>query len=389
MFSEKRVMSHILRLFFTLLVFCLPHAAGAAETVKIGVTVSMSGKYSELGSMVEKAYRLWEADVNRKGGMLGKPVKLSILDDRSNPNTAAELYRRMIVEDKVDLLLGPYSSEITEAVAAVAEQYQQPLLAAGGSADSIWQQGRKFVFGVYVISSKYPAGFLEVVVRSGIKNIAIVSADDVFSRNVEAGIREWAKRYQLNIVASEQFKKGSTGIDNCIQAARTSNADALMVAGHFDDAVNARKALKKLRWTPKAYYATVGPAIPKYFEALKEDANGTFSSSQWEPDLPYPGSREFAKSFSDAYQVTPSYQSASAYAAGQILEAAVRKAKTLDRLKLRDALSTLDTITVIGRYGVDHEGRQVRHFTTTVQWQNGRKQIVAPQELATAKPVWR
>src|SRR5690606_11197010 len=114
-------------------------------------------------------------------GLLGRQVKLTILDDKSDPELARELYQNLIVKDKVDLVFGPYSSEITDAVANITEQYQYPLLASGGSADEIWERGRKYVFGVYITSSKYTRGFLELLVKSDLDKIAIVAADDVFS----------------------------------------------------------------------------------------------------------------------------------------------------------------------------------------------------------------
>jgi branched-chain amino acid transport system substrate-binding protein len=363
--------------------------AFSAEVLQLGGTLSLTGKYAELGSMNEKAYKLWERDVNRKGGLLGRKVKVTILDDKSDPALASKLYQDLIVKNKVDLVLGPYSSGITEAVSNVTEQHHYPLLAAGAAADSIWDKGRKYVFGVYVTSSKYTIGFLELLVNAGINKVALIAADDVFSQSIDKGTKEWARRYQIDIVFSETVKKGSSDIIDSVTAARSAGAQALIVAGHFEDSVNARRALKKIGWTPKAYYATVGPAIQKYSDVLKSDANATFSSSQWEPTLPFPGTKRFGDEFKAAYKIAPSYHAASAYAAGQILEAAVNKAKSVDRQKLRDALATLDTMTIMGRYGVDRDGRQVRHFTTTVQWQNGRKAIVAPSELQTAKPIWQ
>jgi branched-chain amino acid transport system substrate-binding protein len=381
-------MSYLSRI-ICLLAFGLVSALVHAAEVHIGLSMSLSGKYSELGAMNEKAYRLWEKDVNSRGGLLGRKVRLSIIDDQSDPARARQIYEDLIVKQKVDLVLGPYSSAITEAVSAVTEQHRYPLLSSGGSADSMWQSGRKYLFGVYITSSKYPVGMLELFVKSGISRIAIVAADDNFSKNIETGAKDWAKRFELQVIYADEFVKGTSGIEKSVRGAQASGAEALLVAGHFEDAVNARNVLKKIGWTPKAFYATVGPAIQKYADTLKVDADYAFSSSQWEPELPFPGTREFTQAFKAAYQVEPSYHAASAYAGGQIIEAAVRKSQTLNREKLRETLSALDTMTVMGRYGVDRDGKQVRHFAVTVQWQKGKKEIVTPPELATAKPLWR
>jgi len=274
-------------------------------------------------------------------------------------------------------------------VSTVTERHHFPLLASGASADTLWKTGRRYLFGVYVMTNKYTVGFLEMLVTHDLKQVAIISADDVFSRNVTLGTKEWAKRFGVTISFFEEFKKGTTTLGPLMRRAQASGAQALMVMGHVDESINSRLALMEIGWTPRAYYATVGPAMQHFQQALKRDADFTFSSSQWEPTSPFPGARQFADTFMKAYQVVPSYHAASAYAAGQILEAAVAKAQSVDREKLRDALSALDAVTILGRYGVDHDGRQIRHFTSTIQWQRGKKEIVAPPELLTAAPIWR
>ena len=361
----------------------------AAEPLVLSASISLTGKYAEMGKMKERGYRLWEENVNRRGGIMGRPVKVVLVDDESNPARAIQLYTEFATTRKADFFLGPYSSELTEAVADVAEKYRYPLLASGASASSLWQKNRKFLFGVYVTTDRYTIGFLELLVRNGISKLAIVSGNEPFSRGILAGSTDWAKRFGLEIVESSFFTSGSTDIEAGLRAAHASGAEALLVAGHFKDSVNATNALKQLGWKPKAFFATVGPALDNYGAQMGEDAQYTFSSSQWEKSLSYPGSREFAKTFISRYKTDPSYHAATAYAAGEILEAAIAKAGSLNRVKVRDELLELDVITVIGRYGVDKDGRQIRHFTTTVQWQDGKKEIVAPRELKTADPIWR
>lgn len=361
----------------------------AVEPIVMAASLSLTGKYAELGRMKERGYRLWEEDVNQRGGIVGRPVKLVLVDDESKPEVATRLYADFIGKQKVDFVLAPYSSEITQAVASVTEEHRYPMLASGGSATSLWQQNRKYLFGVYVTTDRYTIGFLELLVRNGISSLAIAAADEPFAKGVVIGTTEWANRFGLKIVQVNSFTSGSTDIEAAIRAAQSSGAQALLVAGHFKDSVQATQALKSIGWKPKAFFATVGPALDNFGEMMGADADYIFSSSQWEPTLSYPGSRNFAQAFVKRYKTIPSYHAATAYAAGEILEAAINKAKTTDRQKIRESLLSLDVITVIGRYGVDKDGRQIRHFTTTVQWQNGKKQIVAPKELKTASPVWR
>jgi len=364
-------------------------SAHSAEPLKIGLSMALTGKYAALGDLSLKAYKLWEADVNKRGGILGRSVTLVVYDDKSDPATASEIYKKLILVDKVDLVFGPYASDITEAVAPVTEQYGYPLLASGAAADVLWQKGYKYLFGVFITASKYTVGFLEVLVNNGFDKVAVITADDLFSRSIAKGTKAWATRFDLDVVFFEEFRKDAKSLDEIVKRAEQSGAQALIVCGHMDESINARIALKNTGWSPRAYYATVGPAVQKFHDVLKDDADYTFSSSQWEPSSPFPGAKEFAAAFSKAYRKMPSYHAANAYAAGQILESAIRKAKSTDRAKVRDVLASLDTITIIGRYGVDATGKQVRHFATTVQWQKGKKESVAPPEIVTAMPLWR
>jgi branched-chain amino acid transport system substrate-binding protein len=375
---------------FLVFLFVVSLASTAlAEPFRIGISLGLSGKYAELGDMQRKGFELWERDVNDRGGLLGRPVQLMIRDDTSDPAVAGDLYRRFIVEDKVDLVFAPYSSEITATVAPITEKHRYPMLASGAAATSLWQQGYRYLFGVMNTANNYTVNFLELLVSNELNTIAIINADDVASREISEGTREWAKRFGLKVVFTEEFKKGTQNLEKIAQKAQASGAQTLMVCGHFDEAVNARLALKQIGWSPRAYFATVGPLLPKFHDVLKANADGVFSTSQWEPEASFPGARQFAESFNRSYHKMPSYQAAAAYASGQILEAAARKEGSLDREKLREGLSSLDTLTIVGRYGVDRTGKQTRQVSTTVQWQNGKKKTVGPKEVMNANPIWQ
>jgi len=365
--------------------------ANASEPIEIGLTLGLTGKYSEMSNIQMKGFKLWEDHVNSKGGILGRKVRLVIYDDKGDPRIAKALYEHLILRDKVDLVFGPYSSEITEAVLPVTEQYGYPVLVAGASSDRLWQKGYEYVFGVYAPASKYAAGFLEMLAMNGYRDIAIVHADDSFSKDVASGAKKWALRFGLNVLLFEGFKKGTKNLDDMAQRVKASRAQVLIVCGHFDEAVNMRLSLKNIKWQPKAYYASVGPVIRKFLDVLKADANYVFSSSQWEhhgSSTP-PGCHEFYSSYTKAYKEDPSYHAAVAYAAGQILETALKRSGNLDRNRLRDILSAMDTMTIIGRYGVDRTGVQIKHFNLIIQWQKGKKEIVWPEDLRTAKPVFK
>lgn len=198
-----------------------------------------------------------------------------------------------------------------------------------------------------------------------------------------------AKRLGLKIIFNESFKKGQSIPEGIIQKIRLRKPQVIVMAGHFDESIDMLRVFKKIGWYPKAYFASVGPLLEKFYKIAGRDAEGVFSASQWEPDNGMPGSSEFYNSFKKQFRKEPSYHAATAYAAGKILEEAIKRAGSIDRDKLREVLSMMDTITLIGRYKVDISGMQTKHLNLIIQWQNGQKRIVWPEDMAEAKPFFR
>jgi len=367
--------------------FTLPYGS---EPIKIGVSLGLTGKYSELADMQMKGFRLWEKEINESGGILGRSVKLIIYDDKSDPQTAKDIYERLILNDRVDLVFGPYSSEITEAILPVTEKYGYPVLTSGASADKLWQKGYKNAFGIYAPASSYAIGFLELLVRYDFQSIAIVYADDAFSKDIAGGTKKWAERFKLNVVMFESFKKGTENLDELAKKARASKAEALIVGGHLAESIRMRISLKRIGWSPKAYFASVGPALQAFHDRLKADSVYVFTASQWEHGGKAPfGCEEFYEAYVKTYKQKPSYHAATAYAGAQILEIAVKRAKTLDKELIRNTLSAMDAWSIIGRYSVDKTGMQIKHQNIIIQWQDGRKEIVWPEGRRTANPIFR
>ncbi len=214
-------------------------------------------------------------------------------------------------------------------------------------------------------------------------------ADDAFSISAAEGTKKWGRRLGLKIIMFEKFKKGLRVLTHLAEKAKSSKASLVIVAGHFEESVDMRRALKNVDWYPKAYFATVGPVLPKYKETLGADSALTVVNALWEPRVKFPESQTFLAGFHAVHGVEPSYHAAVAYAAGQVLEVAVNLTKSLDRKKIRQALSKLETYTILGRFKVDQTGIQIKHFPLALQWQNGKKEIVWPEEMRTKEPILR
>ncbi|MFH2092843.1 MAG: amino acid ABC transporter substrate-binding protein [Pseudomonadota bacterium] len=381
----------IIRLFIWACLLIFINGSHASEKiVTIGLSLSLTGKYAQMGIMQKKGFDLWQNTINEKNGLLGNKINLLIEDDQSSPDKARSIYTRHIEKTKVDLVIGPYSSGISEAVLPVIEQHRYPTLVSGASADDLWEKGYQYAFGVYTPASKYTVGFLQMLVKYKLKKIAIVSADDVFSAELSKNTKKWAERFGLQVIHTASFKKGTVNLDPVVLTIKSLTPDVIIVCGHLNESVAVRQALRRLYWHPKAYYASVGPAMEKFYAILGHDAELTFSSSQWEIDASdkYPFGKEFVKRFTNMYQQAPSYHAATAFAAGMILELAVQKTNSLDREMLRNMLSQMDTMTLIGRYGVDNNGKQLRHFPLIIQWQQGQKKVVWPEQIKTADPIF-
>lgn len=373
---------------FLVVFFFIPSAiCGQERAVRVGMSLGLSGRYEVIAKMQERAFRMWESQVNARGGILGSRVELIIHDDKSSVEEAKRIYQRMI-DEEVDLLLPPYSSGLTNGILPITEAHGYPLLIHGAAADEIWQQGYNYAFGILPPASRYTLGFLEMLLMNNMSKVAVIHAEDSFSITIAQGAERWAKRLGMEIVYRKSIKKGTKDLDGIAREVKNASAQALIMCGHFNESINMRQGLINIGWYPKAYWASVGPVFQSYREHFQDKADNSFSSTLWTyyDKLPFPGSKPFYDDFLAAYGVEPSYHAASAYTAGVLLRAAIEKAGGVKRERIREILASMDMMTMLGRYGVDRTGMQIRYFHLTIQWLDGQKEIVWPLELSTASP---
>ena len=164
------------------------------KEVVVGGAISQTGRYAEPAGRQVNSIKLWVDEVNARGGLLGRKIKLVLLDDKSDTQTAIKLYEKLITEDKVDVLLAPYSSGITEAVANVNERYKMPFVAYGASSSPIWEKGRKYIFNIVAVAEDYQKGALHLAKQIGVKKVAIIGEDSLFPRQSGKGAKDWARQ---------------------------------------------------------------------------------------------------------------------------------------------------------------------------------------------------
>jgi branched-chain amino acid transport system substrate-binding protein len=366
--------------------------------IRIGASMSQTGSLAAPGQNMLRGYRLCTKHANEKGGVLGRRISLHVEDDRSTGAAAAAIYEKLISQDKVDAVLGPYSSPITEAMADVTERHRMPMVAAGGAATSIFKRGRKFIFGIHSPAEAYLRGLIELAASRGLKTVAVLYEDTLLQKSIGSGALELAKKRSLQIVLEESYPRGTTDFGGILGKVKAVNPDVLAAASY--EAVTITRLLKELGINPHMFGGTVEVAFPRFYEMLGRDAEFVYGASQWEAELvtlragglipiarQYPGARDFVESYRKEFpDAELSYHSAQGYGGCQVLMEAIRRAGSLDTERLRDSILKLDFNTVFGAFKVDPRGMQIAHKNVLFQWQDGRRVIVWPEELAPGKP---
>jgi branched-chain amino acid transport system substrate-binding protein len=363
-----------------------PVPARAQAPIKVGASLSLTGTYAQPGSYQKEGYELCQDHLNARGGLLGRKVEFVFYDDQSMPATGVRLYEKLITEDKVDAVMGPYSSPITEAVANVSEKYQKVLVSPLAATTSIFKKGRKYIFMVISPAEAYLEGLLDMAAKRGLKTIAVVNEDTLFTKASAVGVAEIARKKGMQVVFQEAYPKGNTDFSALLTKIKAANPDVIAASTYFDDAVAITRQMKELNVSAKMYGVTVGGDLPKFYELLKQNAEYVYGSTQWEGTLPYPGQKEFVDSYQKKFGHEPVYHSAAGYAGCVIYAEGVRRAGSLDSDKVRDQLLKLETRTFFGDYKVDPDGFQVAHKMVMFQWQDGKKVTVWPDDLANGKP---
>ena len=368
--------------------------------IRIGASLALTGPYGALGQNQLRGYELCLKHVNDKGGVLGRKLELVASDDRSDPATAVGLYERLIAQDKVDLVLGPYGTSATDAVADMTEKHRMPMVASMAATTAIFRKGRRFLFMVPPPAEVYLEGLIDLAARKGLKTVALISADELFARTMTQAAVELAKRKGLQVVFVDTYPVGHLDFSTILTKVRAANPDLLAGATRFEDAVAIIRQMKALDVNPRMLGLTIGVDLPRFYEALGRDAEFVYGVTPWLPELvelragglipiarQYPGAREFVESYRKEFPGADlSFHAAQSYGGCQILIEAIRRAGSLDSERMRDAILKMDHNTVYGGFRVDRDGVQVGHRNVIFQWQDGKKVIVWPDELAPNRP---
>ena len=381
-------------------------AFSQAEPIKIGVSISLSGRFERPATYQFEGHKLWADHVNKEGGIRGRPVELIFYDDKSDPAETVKLCKKLITDDKVDLLFSPYGSELTVAAAPVIEEAGIPTVASIVASTAPWKgKNAKWMVQLSSPAQLYLTGAVDLAAKEGkVENIAILYEDTAFPSGVAEGLRERAKALGLKILLDEKYDKAVTDWTPLVAKAKAAGADFLAGGAYYPAAVGITKAAAAVGYKLKLLALVVGVADPKFVTDMGPLAEGVAGNDIWLPTVKSKGflvegktitNEEFVKSYTTAFGRAPAYWSASGYGGGQLLAQAINESiKTKGKLEkeaVRDFLFAFEGETVYGPYGVaklgtPDAGLQLKKDNYVIQWQKGAKEVIWPKEAATSLP---
>ena len=369
-------------------------------TITFGAPISLTGSTAKEGGLNRDGYDLWRDVYNQNGGINinGKHYKIDTkyYDDASNAQQSATLTDKLINEDKVDFLLGPYGTAPTLQDSTVAEKNKVPMIEGNGAAESIFSQGYKYTFGVLAPAQNYLRGVIDLVLTLDPKptTVAVLSADDPFSVEVADAVKTYAEQKGMQVVYYQKYPNASTDLRAPLTETKAKNPDLLLNSGHLQESLAIMQQAKELGLSAKGFAFSVGPGTPDFQTTLQDDANYVLGGVQWTPALKYVGDDLFKTSdnynnmFKAKFGYEPSYHSADGTAVGVAYVKAIEAAGSTDHDKVRDQIARLNFMSFYGQIKFDSRGINVDKPMAVEQWQNGRRVTVWPTDVAETKALW-
>jgi len=380
----------------------------ACETITLGSAISLTGKYATNGMHAKNGYEFAIQKIKDAGGVKfgGKCYNFNVIyyDDESKGDRAATLAERLINQDKVQYMLGPYSSGMTKAIAPVTEKYQIPMIEAEGASRSLFNKGYKYLFAVLSTSEQYLASAITLAAEkakesgkepSSVK-VAIAVENDPFSLDIRAGVLEDAARYGMETVVDEKLPRDLSDMSAILTKVKLLKPDVLIVSGHSKGAATAVRQIdeKNVKAPMVAVTHCEAADVTGKFGAA---ANDILCSTQWAETLTYEDplfgtaanfNTEVKAAFPDYANKKVPYQLAQASAAVYVFKDAFERAGSLDKEVLRDAISATDLQTFYGGIKFSEAGNNIAKPMVLRQIQDGKYNVVAPSAFASHPLNW-
>ena len=372
------------------------------DKIILGAAVSLTGKYSTNGKHTQNGYNMAVERINSMGGVKvgGKTYKFDIIyyDDESNSGRAAQLAERLIKQDGVHYMLGPYSSGLTKAIAPITEENKIPMVEANGASRSLFTKGYKYLFAVLSPANQYLEVAIDLAVeKNGGKpvNIAMAFEQDAFSQDVRLGIVDAAKRTGSKIIIDDKLPKELNDMAATLAKVKATKPDVLVVSGHSKGALTAIRQIAEMKVDVPMLAMTHCDAS-KLAKQHGKNAEYALCAAQWHKELTYSDSFfgngiKFDKDFNALYGYAPPYQAAESAAALLVFKDAFERANSTDKEKVRDALAKTDMETFYGKVKFGEGGQNTAKpmvlFQVRCEGDSCANRLVAPTKWASHKLV--
>ncbi|MGE5237981.1 MAG: ABC transporter substrate-binding protein [Chloroflexota bacterium] len=378
---------------------CLVTGVSAQKSLDLTVSLPLTGGQAKFGEMQKRSYEIAADEINARGGVKGKKIKLSFQDSQGKPETARAIVEKMIDVDKQPIVFGEYTSSCAKAVAAVAEERKVPYIVVSSAADDITQKNYQYVFRINTPSAFYDdalISFLKDVAKP--KSIAILYESSDFGTSGADNMEKNAKQLGMQVLLKEKYEKGAVDFKPILSKLKAARPDVIYMISYVMDASLLMKQIKELRIDAKLFAGgAAGFAIPEFIDNAKDAAEYVVTATLWFHKLAFPGAKEYGEKYKALYKEYPSYHGALAYSTMYVVKDALERAKSMKPDDIRAALKTTNLKTAYGPVKFENkDGYQNQNFAETYVLQviKGQHEVIWPAKVATAKyvfpiPTWR
>ncbi len=390
-----RVLFLLLALAATIWLATSASAAPTASPITIGISLSLSGDFSDPGKAVKRGYDLWATYVNAHGGILGRQVKLKIVDDASSPNQVVTNYQTLITRDHVDLVFGPFSSLLTGPAATVANRYGYSFLEPAGGGPKVFALHLHNIFfvqpaPVVKCGDSFVRYLATLPASKRPRTASYASLDDPFASPIADAMRSQLEKAGVKTVYKTIYPAETTDLTPTVEKAIAPKPDMIIGGTQSEDAYAQVKALVEAGYNPKFLFFSNGANSPVEFpdKVGKKNVNGIFSCSDWTPTEPSNGNGTFVSAYLKRYggnKFQIDNNSAEAWAVGQLLQIVAKKIGSIDNKKIIATLHKGTWATIEGNLSWDANGSPSGD-DLLVEWIHGKLLPVFPKKFALATP---
>jgi branched-chain amino acid transport system substrate-binding protein len=373
----------------------------SSKPIVIGASLPLTGDFSQPGGAAKRGYEVWAELVNERGGIIGRQVKLTILDDASSQDTVVADYNRLITRDKVDLLLGTFSSLLNLPASAVAERNRMLYVEPAGGAPALFERKFKYLFFAQQATAPHQADVFVDWIK-GLpadqrpKTAAYPTQDDPFTTPVIETMQKSLEQAGVRTVYRTVYPPETSNFDTIANTIKARNPDLVAHGAVFEDGIGMVRSLIKVGFSPKTLFQTSAPSNSEEYAKGVGEANteGVFYTVSWSAEADYPLNKEFVERYQKKFNKAPEEDAADAFAAAQVLQRAVEATGGIDQDRMADWLHANQVDTILGPLRWDATGAPQSDFLLA-QWQGGKSEIILPKDVATAekavtpKPAWK